>query len=108
MHDHRSGLWLTPVAPKSKCSQQTPAASTSRYRRPRVICCSSSLPRLTPSRSPQTSRPSAGEPLAPGETYSVQLAFWAPEAENALAHREEFDLWAGRTVGSGRLSPDQP
>ena len=49
-----------------------------------------------------------GEPLEPGGTYSVQLAFWAPEAENVLAHREEFDLWAGRTVGSGRLSPDQP
>jgi hypothetical protein len=49
-----------------------------------------------------------GEPLAPGGAYSVQLALWASEAEDALAHREAFDLWAGRTVGSARLSPEQP
>ncbi len=48
------------------------------------------------------------EPLKPGGTYSIQLTFWAPEAPDALAHREAFDLWAGRTVGSGHLSPDQP
>jgi hypothetical protein len=47
------------------------------------------------------------ESLAPGGTYSVQLAFWAPEAEDTLTHRKEFNLWAGRTAGSGRLS-DQP
>lgn len=41
--------------------------------------------------------------LAPGRRYDVQLTFWAPEASQEIANRTEFELWAGHTVGSGRL-----
>ncbi|MGA2166023.1 MAG: hypothetical protein ABSH36_16375 [Solirubrobacteraceae bacterium] len=47
-----------------------------------------------------------GTPLEPGRAYSVQLSFWVPEAENALTDRRDFNLWAGRIVGSGSLVPN--
>ena len=45
--------------------------------------------------------------LEPGGIYTVQLTFWAPEAGDALARRDQFVLWAGRMLGAGRLLPDQ-
>jgi hypothetical protein len=59
-----------------------------------------------------------GEPLAPGGTYSVQLAFWTPEAEDALAVGPEGvvplveagDGWlvAESAVWSSRVVPVEP